>query len=205
MASNPHRPSHHLRRRHRLAGDRPGDGGYGRAGGRRARRWTRCGSACRCCTATRSTRLPRCWRRATSKRRGRAARPRAVQLAEVGEVRFRHWGVNQRGETVFEGERRVLLKRARFGTRATRVGEAGRSRAPARLAARQKPPRGAQCAPAPRRQEGRRAPAPAKAGRRQAGRRRSAGMWRGNSRAASRGRVTARRNSSASGRDGRDG
>jgi itaconyl-CoA hydratase len=32
----------------------------------------------------------------------------------VGLVRFRHWGVNQRGETVFEGERRVLLKKRAF-------------------------------------------------------------------------------------------
>jgi hypothetical protein len=29
-------------------------------------------------------------------------------------VHFRHWGVNQRGETVFEGERRVLLKKRSF-------------------------------------------------------------------------------------------
>jgi acyl dehydratase len=32
----------------------------------------------------------------------------------VGLVRFRHWGVNQRGETVFEGERRALLKKRAF-------------------------------------------------------------------------------------------
>jgi len=32
----------------------------------------------------------------------------------VGLVHFRHWGVNQRGETVFEGERRVLLKKREF-------------------------------------------------------------------------------------------
>jgi acyl dehydratase len=32
----------------------------------------------------------------------------------VGLVHFRHWGVNQRGETVFEGERRVLLKKRAF-------------------------------------------------------------------------------------------
>ena len=32
----------------------------------------------------------------------------------VGLVTFRHWGVNQRGETVFEGERRVLLKKRAF-------------------------------------------------------------------------------------------
>lgn len=33
---------------------------------------------------------------------------------EVGLVHFRHWGVNQRGETVFEGERRVLIKKRAF-------------------------------------------------------------------------------------------
>jgi acyl dehydratase len=32
----------------------------------------------------------------------------------VGLVHFRHWGVNQRGETVFEGERRVLVKKRAF-------------------------------------------------------------------------------------------
>jgi itaconyl-CoA hydratase len=35
---------------------------------------------------------------------------------EVGEVHFKHWGVNQRGETVFEGERRVLIKKRSFST-----------------------------------------------------------------------------------------
>lgn len=30
---------------------------------------------------------------------------------DAGEVRFRHWGVNQRDEIVFEGQRTVLLKR----------------------------------------------------------------------------------------------
>lgn len=33
---------------------------------------------------------------------------------KVGLVHFRHWGVNQRGETVFEGERRVLVKKRAF-------------------------------------------------------------------------------------------
>jgi itaconyl-CoA hydratase len=32
----------------------------------------------------------------------------------VGLIHFRHWGVNQRGETVFEGERRVLIKKRAF-------------------------------------------------------------------------------------------
>jgi len=31
--------------------------------------------------------------------------------SDAGEVLFRHWGVNQRDEIVFEGERRVLIKR----------------------------------------------------------------------------------------------
>jgi acyl dehydratase len=31
-------------------------------------------------------------------------------LIEAGEVRFRHWGVNQDGKTVFEAERRALIK-----------------------------------------------------------------------------------------------
>jgi len=35
---------------------------------------------------------------------------------DVGLVHFRHWGVNQRGETVFEGERRVLIKKRSFTT-----------------------------------------------------------------------------------------
>jgi acyl dehydratase len=30
---------------------------------------------------------------------------------DAGEVRFRHWGRNQKEQIVFEGERRVLLKR----------------------------------------------------------------------------------------------
>jgi acyl dehydratase len=35
---------------------------------------------------------------------------------EVGLVHFRHWGMNQRGETVFEGERKVLIKKRSFTT-----------------------------------------------------------------------------------------
>jgi acyl dehydratase len=34
----------------------------------------------------------------------------------VGLVHFRHWGVNQRGETVFEGDRHVLVKKRGFVT-----------------------------------------------------------------------------------------
>jgi acyl dehydratase len=33
-----------------------------------------------------------------------------------GLVHFRHWGVNQRGETVFEGERKALIKKRSFTT-----------------------------------------------------------------------------------------
>ena len=40
--------------------------------------------------------------------------PRGYKNA--GLVHFRHWGVNQRGETVFEGERRVLVKKRAFST-----------------------------------------------------------------------------------------
>ncbi len=31
--------------------------------------------------------------------------------ANAGQVLFRHWGINQKDEIVFEGERRVLIKR----------------------------------------------------------------------------------------------
>ncbi|MEQ8486931.1 MAG: MaoC family dehydratase [Pseudomonadales bacterium] len=34
-----------------------------------------------------------------------------AELDEAGIVTFRHWGVNQRDQVVFEGERRVLIKR----------------------------------------------------------------------------------------------
>jgi itaconyl-CoA hydratase len=33
------------------------------------------------------------------------------ELDDAGIVTFRHWGVNQRDRVVFEGERRVLIKR----------------------------------------------------------------------------------------------
>jgi len=35
---------------------------------------------------------------------------------EVGLIHFRHWGVNQRNETVFEGERTTLIKKRSFTT-----------------------------------------------------------------------------------------
>jgi acyl dehydratase len=35
---------------------------------------------------------------------------------DAGVVHFRHWGINQRTETVFEGERRVLVKKRSFST-----------------------------------------------------------------------------------------
>jgi acyl dehydratase len=34
-----------------------------------------------------------------------------AELDDAGIVTFRHWGVNQRDQVVFEGERRVLIKR----------------------------------------------------------------------------------------------
>ncbi|HKV54415.1 MAG TPA: MaoC family dehydratase [Candidatus Binataceae bacterium] len=34
----------------------------------------------------------------------------------VGLLHLKHWGINQRGETVFEGERRVLVKKRAFST-----------------------------------------------------------------------------------------
>ena len=40
---------------------------------------------------------------------------------DVGLVHFRHWGVNQRGETVFEGERRTLIKKKSFSTKGLEV------------------------------------------------------------------------------------
>lgn len=59
---------------------------------------------------------------------------------DVGLVHFRHLGVNQRGETVFEGERKVLVKKRAFSTdglegsvddaaSAMRAGRAARARA----------------------------------------------------------------------------
>lgn len=60
--------------------------------------------------------------------------------AEVGEVHFRHWGINERGQLVFEGERRVLLKRRSFVPRAVKPAAAhARARKSAAAPARQKP------------------------------------------------------------------
>lgn len=42
----------------------------------------------------------------------------------VGLVHFRHWGINQRNETVFEGERRALIKKRSFTTAGLEVDEA---------------------------------------------------------------------------------
>ncbi len=71
-----------------------------------------------------------------------AGRPDLAHWRDVGEVRFRHWGLNQRDETVFEGERRVLIKRRAFKTPATAGGKAARP-----VAARKPAPKEA---PAPR-------------------------------------------------------
>jgi itaconyl-CoA hydratase len=58
----------------------------------------------------------------------------------VGLVHFRHYGVNQRDEIVFEGERRALIKKRSFSTRGLEVEEAEAapvaSRAAAKKAAR---------------------------------------------------------------------
>jgi itaconyl-CoA hydratase len=43
---------------------------------------------------------------------------------DAGLVHFRHWGVNQRGETVFEGERQAVIKKRSFTTAGLEVAEA---------------------------------------------------------------------------------
>jgi acyl dehydratase len=55
---------------------------------------------------------------------------------DVGVVHFRHWGINQRGETVFEGERRVLVKKRAFSTTGLEVED----EAPAAMPALQRVP-----------------------------------------------------------------
>jgi acyl dehydratase len=52
---------------------------------------------------------------------------------DVGLVHFRHYGINQRNETVFEGERRVLIKKRSFTTRGLEVDDVA---APASVASR---------------------------------------------------------------------
>jgi len=37
---------------------------------------------------------------------------------DTGEVRFRHWGINQNNQVVFEAERRVLMKRRSYQAKA---------------------------------------------------------------------------------------
>ena len=49
---------------------------------------------------------------------------------DVGLVHFRHWGVNQRGETVFEGERRTLIKKRSFSTDGLGVSDEAAAPAP---------------------------------------------------------------------------
>lgn len=60
----------------------------------------------------------------------------------VGLVHFRHWGINQRNETVFEGERRALIKKHSFTTAGLEVDESAvtlsASRANAKKSARPK-------------------------------------------------------------------
>jgi acyl dehydratase len=56
---------------------------------------------------------------------------------DVGVVHFRHWGINQRNETVFEGERRVLVKKRSFSTAGLEVeDEAPAPPSPRRIPAR---------------------------------------------------------------------
>ena len=76
---------------------------------------------------------------------------------EVGLVHFRHWGVNQRGETVFEGERRTLIKKRAFSTNGLSIGD--ETAAPAPVARRRT------AAKAQRRAVKRAAPAAAKTAR----------------------------------------
>jgi acyl dehydratase len=59
----------------------------------------------------------------------------------VGLVHFRHWGVNQRGETVFEGERRVLIKKRAFVAEARLESEQTSSDQKARTQARKLSPK----------------------------------------------------------------
>ena len=49
---------------------------------------------------------------------------------DVGLVHFQHYGINQRNETVFEGERRVLIKKRAFSTRGLEVEDAEAEAAP---------------------------------------------------------------------------
>jgi itaconyl-CoA hydratase len=58
----------------------------------------------------------------------------------VGLVHFRHYGVNQRDETVFEGERRALIKKRSFTTRGLEVGEAEAAPAASRAGAKKASP-----------------------------------------------------------------
>jgi len=41
------------------------------------------------------------------------------ERSDAGVVTFKHWGVNQHDKVVFEGERRVLIKRRNHLTAAT--------------------------------------------------------------------------------------
>lgn len=56
---------------------------------------------------------------------------------DVGVVQFRHWGINQRDEMVFEGERRVLVKKRSFSAAGLEVEDvAPATPAPRRIPAR---------------------------------------------------------------------
>ncbi len=60
---------------------------------------------------------------------------------QVGLVHFRHWGVNQRGETVFEGERRVLVKKRAFSAAGLESAEQAASTESAPTRIRRRTPR----------------------------------------------------------------
>ena len=55
---------------------------------------------------------------------------------DVGLVHFRHYGINQRNETVFEGERQVLIKKRSFTTRGLEVDDVEAAPALAPVASR---------------------------------------------------------------------
>ena len=65
----------------------------------------------------------------------------------VGLVHFRHYGINQRNETVFEGERRVLIKKRTFSTNGLEMKEMNAA-APAAIASAKKSMRATRRVPA---------------------------------------------------------
>jgi acyl dehydratase len=70
--------------------------------------------------------------------------------SDAGEVRFRHWGTNQNGQVVFEGERRVLVKRSSYTAGAMKFESAEETGAPAGAARTPKPRPSRRTKPAPK-------------------------------------------------------